>query len=81
MMNSDKDDAFIRIYDSNDYEGGDHGHGHSHGDTACHGHGGGDKKDKAAEAASAAEEDMKHYKASMSKLKCVSFVSIFFIAA
>ena len=79
MMTTYNDDAFIRIHDSNQYEGGDdHGHSHSHGDEekACHGHGGGDKK-----AASAEDEDMKHYNASMSKLKCVSFVSIFFIAA
>jgi len=39
--NMDNDDAFIKIYDSEDiqYHGGDkeepHGHGHSHG----HGHG------------------------------------------
>ena len=69
----EKDDAFIRIYDSNQYEGGDHGHGHSHGDSKDekpHGHSHGES-----------EEDMKHYNASMSKLKCVSFVSIFFIAA
>jgi hypothetical protein len=68
------DDAFIRIYDSNDFEGGDHGHSHSHGDAKDdgkpHGHSHG-----------SSDEDMKHYNASMSKLKCVSFVSIFFIAA
>jgi len=74
----DKDDTFIRIYDSNDFEGGDdHGHSHSHGacpDAAAeekpHGHSHGSN-----------DEDLQHYEASMSKLKLVSFVSIFFITA
>jgi hypothetical protein len=71
----EKDDSFIRIYDSYDYEGGDHGHSHSHGEgkednNGIHGHSHG-----------SSDEDMKHYNASMSKLKLVSFVSIFFIAA
>ena len=71
----DKDDAFIRIYDSEDlqYHGGDkeethgkkgesHEHKHSHGD--------GEK-----------DEQTRHYEASMKKLKIVSFVSVFFITA
>ena len=66
----DKDDTFIRVYDSYDYEGGDHGHGHSHG---------GDKKAK--DDQPEISDDLKNYNASMKKLKLVSFVSIFFIAA
>jgi hypothetical protein len=75
------DDAFIRIYDSNDFEGGDHGHGHSH----SHGHGdskaNGPGDEAKANGQGPTEAEMNHYNASMSKLKCVSFVSIFFIAA
>jgi zinc transporter 2 len=67
----DKDDAFIKIYDSEDlqYHGGDKEetegkkdefHGHSH-----------EVKD----------EQVQHYEASMKKLKIVSFVSVFFITA
>ena len=69
----DKDDAFIKIYDSEDiqYHGGDkeETHGHSHG-KETEGKKGGDK-----------DEATRHYEASMKKLKIVSFVSVFFITA
>jgi len=74
----DKDDAFVRIYGSQiAYEGGDHGHSHSHGG----GHGHDDEKTPHGHSHGSDSEDMKNYLASMKKLKLVSFVSIFFIAA
>lgn len=59
----------------------EHGHGHGHGakkEDHGHGHGHGDKKKGKKDLK---EEDLKNYNASMKKLKLVSFVSIFFIAA
>jgi len=70
----DKDDAFIKIYDSEDiqYHGGDKEDGHAH----SHSHGDGEKKKDDGK-----DEQTRHYEASMKKLKLVSFVSIFFITA
>ena len=82
----ENDDAFTRMPGSQvDFEGGDHGHSHSHGDNEKHGHGD-EKKEKKGhghghDAVSEESDDMKNFKASMKKLKLVSFVSIFFIAA
>ena len=88
----DNDDALTSIRGScEEYEGGDHGHGHSHGGGKekakkehghGHSHGHGDKKPKSKDKADEPmSEDMKNYIASMKKLKLVSFVSVFFIAA
>jgi len=76
-MENDGDDAFIRMQSSQvDFEGGDHGHSHSHGDEEKHG-----DKEPHGHSHGSDSEDMKNFKASMKKLKLVSFVSIFFIAA
>jgi len=61
------DDEFVM------YEGG-HGHSHDH-EKGGHGH------SHDAPKSSTAEADRKLYDASMSKLKLVSFVSIFFMIA
>lgn len=53
-------------------------HGHSHGEKKDHGHAHGHEDKPKLDAKS---EDLKNYNASMKKLKLVSFVSIFFIAA
>ena len=68
------------------YEGGDgHGHGEKKEEKGGHGHGHGHgaKKDLKVDTSKGEEqsEDMKNYIASMKKLKLVSFVSVFFIAA
>lgn len=76
-MENDGDDTFIRMQSSQvDFEGGDHGHSHSHGDEEKHG-----DKEPHGHSHGSDSEDMKNFKASMKKLKLVSFVSIFFIAA
>lgn len=66
-----------------EYEGGDDGHGHSHDGKDSHGHGHEKKDEKEPHGHShgSDSEDLKLYNASMKKLKLVSFVSIFFIAA
>jgi len=59
------------------YEGG---HGHSHGNGGGHGHSHDNEAGKD-EVQAKKDEELRLFNASMSKLKCVSFVSIFFIIA